>query len=127
MNNLVVEHEKLIKNYLRDLDILEAHKTKIGVLKEEKTNFLEKKKIRFLKSEHHFLLEKNNALTQEMKSNKPSSSVNEIFHLGTKMLNEILDKCKNHGDKKGLGYINKDETPSSGETMFMKGKYETLN
>ena len=88
---------------------------------------MKKKKIRFLKSEHHFLLEKNNALTQEMKSNKPSSSMNEIFHPGTKMLNEILDKCKNHGDKKGLGYINKDETPSSGETMFMKGKYETLN
>ena len=38
------------------------------------------------------------------------------------MVNEILDKCKIHGDKKGLGYINKDETPSSEETVFVKGK-----
>ena len=29
--------------------------------------------------------------------------------------------------KEVLGYINKDETPSSGETMFVKGKDETLN
>ena len=38
--------------------------------------------------------------------------MNEIFHPGTKVLNEILDKCKTHGDKRGMGYINKDETPS---------------
>ena len=30
-NNLVVKHEKLIKNYLRDRDILEVHKTKNDV------------------------------------------------------------------------------------------------
>ena len=50
---------------------------------------------------------KNNALTQEIKNNKPSSFVNENFHPGTKVLNEILDKCKTHGDKRGLGYIKK--------------------
>ena len=43
LNNLVVEYKKLIKNYLRDHDILEAHKTKIDMLKEERYNFLEKK------------------------------------------------------------------------------------
>ena len=43
------------------------------------------------------------------------------------MLNEILDKCKTHGDKRGLGYINKDETPFSGETMFFKGKDDAPN
>ena len=53
--------------------------------------------------------------------------MNEIFHLGTKVLNEILDKCKTHGDKRGLGYINKYETPFSGESMFVKSKNETLN
>ena len=52
--------------------------------------------------------------------------MNEIFHLGTKVLNEILDKCKTHGDKRGLGYINKYETPFSGESMFVKSKNETL-
>ena len=39
--------KKLIKNYLRDHDILEAHKTKIDMLKEERYNLLEKKKIDF--------------------------------------------------------------------------------
>ena len=29
--------------------------------------------------------------------------------------------------KKGLGYINKDEVPSNGETGFVKGKDETPN
>ena len=53
--------------------------------------------------------------------------MNEIFHLGTKMLNEILDKCKTNGDKRGLGFINKNETPTSGESVFAKGKDETPN
>ena len=44
--------------------------------------------------------------------------VNEKFHPRTKVFNEILDKCKTHGYKKGLGYINKDETPPNGETML---------
>ena len=42
LSNLVVEHEKMIKNYLRDHNILEALKTNIDVLKEEKTNYLRK-------------------------------------------------------------------------------------
>ena len=53
--------------------------------------------------------------------------MSEIFHPGTKVLNEIHDKCKTHGDKRGLRYINKDKTPTSGEIMFVKGKDETLN
>ena len=60
--------------------------------------------------------------------------MNENFHLETKVLNEILDKCKTHGvkckthsDKRGLGYINKDKTPFNRETMFVKGKYVTPN
>ena len=43
------------------------------------------------------------------------------------MLNEILDKCKTHGDKRVLRNINKDETPCSGETMCVKGKDDTAN
>ena len=53
--------------------------------------------------------------------------MNENFHLGTKVLNEIIDKCKTHGDKRGLGYINKDESPFSGEIVFVKGKDDTHN
>ena len=43
LNNLIIEYEKLIKNYLKDHDILEAHKTKIDMLNVERTNLLEKK------------------------------------------------------------------------------------
>ena len=53
--------------------------------------------------------------------------MNENFHPGTKVLNEVLDKCKTHGDKRGLGYIKKDQTPSSEETMFVKSKNATPN
>ena len=42
------------------------------------------------------------------------------------MLNEFFDKCKTHGDKRGLGYINKNETPFSGATVFVKGKCAIL-
>ena len=109
---------------MKNHNILEAHKNKINMLNVKKTNLLEK--IRFLESEHYSLLENNNALTQEIKSNKPFSSVNENFDPKTKVLNEILDKCKTLGDKRGLGYINKDKTPSSGETMLVEGKDEPL-
>ena len=88
------------------------------------TNLLEKKKQkkRFLESKHHSFLGRNNSFTQKMESNKSSSSVNEIFHSGTKVLNEILDKWKTHGDKRGLGHINKDETLSNREIIFVKRK-----
>ena len=33
--------------------------------------------------------------------------MNENFQPRTKVLNEILDKCKTYGDKRGLGYIKK--------------------
>ena len=90
MSNLIVEHERLIQSSMKNHDVLKAHKKKIDVLNVEKSNFLEK--VRFLKYEHHFLLEKNNAHTQEINNNKPSSFANENFHPGTKVLNEILDK-----------------------------------
>lgn len=76
-------------------------KTKLIVFNEEKP-------IQFLKIEHKSLLDKNNALTQEIKhQNKVGSSKNEIIHLGTKILNEIIDKWKFYEDKRGLTYINK--------------------
>ena len=125
MSNLIVEHERLIQSSMKNHDVLKAHKKNIDVLNVEKSNLLEKAS--FLKYEHHFLLEKNNAHTQEINNNKPSSFANENFHPGTKVLNEILNECKTHGDKRGLGYTNKNETPYSGETMFVKGKYGAPN
>ena len=122
LSNLVVEHVRQIKSYMKNNDILDAHKNKIDVLNAEKTNLLEK--VRFLEFEHRSLLEKNNPLTQEINNNKSFSSVNKFFYYGTKMFNEILDKCKTHGDKRGLGHINKDETPSSRD---MSTKHHTQN
>ncbi|KAL6349742.1 hypothetical protein AAG906_001629 [Vitis piasezkii] len=87
--NFFVEHERLIKSYMKIMKFLMLIKIRL--------------KIRFLEFEHHSFLEKNNAHTQEIKNNKPSSSVNENFHPRTKVLNEILDKCKTHGDKRSLG------------------------
>ena len=63
--------------------------------KKKKTNL----RFRFLKFEHHSLFKNNNALIQEIKSNKFSSSVNENFHPKTKVCNEILDKCKTNSNK----------------------------
>ena len=60
LSNLIVEQERLIKSYMKDHNILEAHKNKINLLNVEKTNLLEK--FRFLESEHHSLLEGNNLL-----------------------------------------------------------------
>ena len=57
----------------------------------------------------------------------PFSSMNKFFYFETKMLNEILDKCKTYGDKRALGHINKDETPFSGDIVFFKGKDDTPN
>ena len=65
------------------------------------TNFL--LKIRFIESECHSFLQRNNVLNQDIETMKSSSSINESFHLRTKMLNEILDKCKPYGDKRDLG------------------------
>ena len=108
-DNLVVEHERLIKSSIKNHEVLDVHKNKIDVLHAGKTNLLEK--IRFLESEHHSLLEKNNALTQEIKNNKPFSFMNEFFHPGTKVINEILDKCKTHGNKRVWGLSTKIKLP----------------
>lgn len=41
------------------------------------------------------------------------------------MLDEILEKYKSHGDKRGMGYVNRTETPSSGDIIFIKDEEET--
>ena len=49
------------------------------------------------------------------------------WHLGPKALNDNLDKCKSHGDKRGPSYINKTETPTIRGIVLVKGKEETPN
>ena len=50
-DNIFIEHERLIKSYTTNHEILNANKNKIDVLNAEKSNLLEK--IRFLEFEHH--------------------------------------------------------------------------
>ena len=42
LDNLVVEHERLIKSCMKNNEVLKAHKNKIDMLDIEKTNLLEK-------------------------------------------------------------------------------------
>ena len=51
----------------------------------------------------------------------------KIFTLELKCLMKYLINAKRMVIKRGLRYINKDETPFSGATMFVKGKHETSN
>ena len=70
---------------------------------------------------------RDDILTREIECQNSSLSSNEAFHPRIEVLNDILDKCNSHGKKRGLGYINKIETPTSGDTIFVKGKKETPN
>ena len=74
-------------------------------------------------------LEKNKILTWEIEWQRTyfSSNNEATFHHETKALNDIADKCKSHKDERGLGYINKIETSTSGGTVFVKAKEETPN
>lgn len=40
--------------------------------------------------------------------------------MGIKMLNEIIIKGKSSRDKRSLGFVNKEKTPTSNETTFIK-------
>lgn len=80
----------------------------------EKIDFLSLNTILFLR-EIMFSLKR-------LKKIKSSPSINEIFYPRTNVLNEIFNTCKTHGDKRGLGHINKVETPTNRETIFLKGK-----
>lgn len=40
--------------------------------------------------------------------------------MGIKMLNAIIIKGKSSRDKRSLGYVNKEKTPTSDETTFIK-------
>ena len=51
----------------------------------------------------------------------------KIFTLELMCLMKYLINTKPMVVKRGFGYINKDETPCSGETMFVKDKDDTLD
>ena len=94
------------------------------MLKEEKTNLL--KRIIFLDSERHSLLEKNNGLTQEIKSNKPSSSMNEIFTLELKCLMKCLINAKLMAINEVWGALIKMKLPLMEKLCLSKVKMKPL-
>ena len=123
---MVDEYQHLIQSHIKVNTTYESPKFEIGMPNEEKMNYIEN--FWFLETEHQSLIERNNALTQEIEYwRKYISSKNKVFHPKAKILNDIINKVRFHGDKRGLGYINKIETPTSRETIFVKSKEETLS
>ena len=118
---MVDEYQHLIQSHIKVNTTYESPKFEIGMPNEEKMNYIEN--FLFLETEHQSLIERNNALTQETKYwRKSISSKNEVFHPWTKNLNDVINKVNFHGDKRGLGYINKTGTPKSREIFFVKSK-----
>ena len=92
------------------------------------TNLLEKKKQKkkdFLSLNIILFLGEIILLLKRWKVIGPLHLWMRSFTLEQKCLMKILDKCKTHGDKRGLGHINKDETLSNREIIFVKRKKET--
>ena len=96
------EYQHLIQSHIKVNTTYESPKSDIGLPNEEKMNYIEK--FWFLETEHQSLIERNNALTQEVKYwRKSISSKNEVFHHWTKILNDAINNVKFHEDKRGLG------------------------
>ena len=68
----------------------------------------------FTKSSYQCSNLRDNILAWEIKCKKSSFSSNGVFHTEIEVLNDIFDKCKSHGDKRDLCYINKIRTLTSG-------------
>ena len=95
------------------------------MLCEEKSNHIEK--IQFSRLSINIYLRETIFLTREIECQEYFFSSNGVFNLGTEVLNDILNKCKSHEDKRNLNYINEIETPTNRDAIFVKGKKETPN
>lgn len=55
---------------------------------------------------------KNNSITLKLDQfRKNLRSQNEMFRLSSKILNEMVEKRKTRGDKRGLDYLSESKTP----------------
>ncbi|KAJ9680449.1 hypothetical protein PVL29_019700 [Vitis rotundifolia] len=91
----------------------------VDVLKGEKKAFLDK--IAFLENEHLEVNEKCDVLKSENQMFKDELSLRkEELHPSSKRLNELINLGCKFFDKRGLGFLGGNATPSSSKTVFVK-------
>ena len=91
----------------------------IDVLKGEKKAFLEK--IAFLENEHLEVKKKCDVLNSENQMFKDELSLwkGELYP-SSKRLNELINSGRKSFDKRGLGFLGGNATPSTSKTIFVK-------
>ena len=72
LENLAKEYQHLLNNYIKVKITYKSHKMELGMLNEEKLNYIEKNC--FLETEHKSLLKRNNAPTPKIDSQWKSTS-----------------------------------------------------
>ncbi|KAJ9696872.1 hypothetical protein PVL29_008873 [Vitis rotundifolia] len=91
----------------------------VDVLKGEKKALLDK--IGFLENEHLEVKEKCDVLKSENQMFKDELSLRkEELHPSSKRLNELINSRRKSFDKRGLGFLGENATPSSSKTVFVK-------
>nr|CAN82949.1 hypothetical protein VITISV_018262 [Vitis vinifera] len=91
----------------------------VDVLKGEKNALLDK--IAFLENEHLEVKEKCDVLKSENQMFKDELSLRkEELHPNSKRLNELINLGRKSFDKRDLGFLGGNATPSSSKTVFVK-------
>ncbi|KAJ9685236.1 hypothetical protein PVL29_017313 [Vitis rotundifolia] len=91
----------------------------VDVLKGEKKALLDK--IAFLENEHLEVKEKCDMLKSENQMFKDELSLRkEELHPSSKRLNELINSGRKSFDKRGLGFLGENGTPSSSKRVFVK-------
>ena len=91
----------------------------VDVLKGEKQALLDK--IAFLENEHLEVKKKCDVLKSENQMFKDELSLRkEELHPSSKRLNELINLGSKSFDKRGLGFLGGNATPSSSKTIFVK-------
>ncbi|KAJ9702803.1 hypothetical protein PVL29_004509 [Vitis rotundifolia] len=91
----------------------------VDVLKGGKKVLLDK--IAFLENEHLEVKEKCDVLKSENQMFKDELSLRkEELHPSSKRLNELINSWRKSFDKRGLGFLGENATPSSSKTVFVR-------
>ena len=78
-------------------------------------------KIAFLENEHLEVKEKCDVLKSENQMFKNELSLRkEELHPSSKRINELINSGRKSFDKRGLGFLGGNATPSSSKTVFVK-------
>ena len=84
-------------------------------------------KITFLEHEHLEVKKKCDMLKIENQIFKDEFRKEEYSHPNSKRLNELVNLVRKYFDKKGLGFVNGNVTPSCGKIVFVKPCEEKIS